>query len=612
MNKFSIPFLNCKSNDDSGEEHSKNPEVNSSLEKFANLVGDQTITLDDLLGAEKRAEEMGKDLEEILVCEMGLKRHEVGKSLEAYYGVPYLEYQRGTYLNQRCFSGLNKKYLKWNLWLPIDMDESSVVVLVNDPNDDEKIGRIRAVFPQKELEVRVGLKLDIFDYLCPPSENSDSGSEAEQQDMASLVNDFNIEKYDALQVESKEEESLGSIRENDSSMVRLVDKIILDAYFRKVSDIHIEPGHDTKDLKVRFRVDGDCYVYEEIPYQLKHAIISRLKIMANLDITERRLPQDGKFKIRYKNEKIEMRMATLPTIGGNEDVILRNLSSTRFVKLNQLDLSPKNAEIITSQISKPYGLVLVVGPTGSGKTTTLHSALDHINSDNRKIWTAEDPVEITQEGLRQLQINKKIGLDFPRAMRSFLRGDPDVIMVGEMRDTETASMAIEASLTGHLVFSTLHTNSAPETVTRLLNMGLDSLDFAEGLLLIVAQRLVKTLCAACKEDWTPSDAEMESLIDEFGWEEYQELLEEMGGETSLKQPVGCSKCGNSGYQGRTGLYELLEGTRDLKGLIMKKAPADELKAQAKKDGMRTLRQDGLLKIFQGRCDLKQVLAITRA
>jgi type II secretory ATPase GspE/PulE/Tfp pilus assembly ATPase PilB-like protein len=258
---------------------------------------------------------------------------------------------------------------------------------------------------------------------------------------------------------------------------------------------------------------------------------------------------------------------------------------------------------------KPYGIILVVGPTGSGKTTTLHSCLGYINTPKKKIWTAEDPVEITQEGLRQVQMQSKIGLDFARAMRSFLRGDPDVIMVGEMRDVETCAIGIEASLTGHLVFSTLHTNSAPETVTRLIDMGMNPINFADAVLMILAQRLVKTLCKQCKEDYHPTREEFDMLVSEYGEQWFPRLGIEYNEDLVLKRPVGCEKCRQSGYSGRTGLHEVMEGTAEMKRLIMKKALVEEIREQAIEDGMTTLKQDGIYKIFKGDCDLKQVAAV---
>ena len=333
--------------------------------------------------------------------------------------------------------------------------------------------------------------------------------------------------------------------------------------------------------------------------------------MSRLDIAERRLPQDGKIKMKYGKKEIEYRVATCPTVGGNEDAVLRILAASKPIPLDKMNFSKRNLEMIQTYAEKPYGLILVVGPTGSGKTTTLHSTLGHINKPDRKIWTAEDPVEITQEGLRQVQMLPKIGLDFARAMRSFLRGDPDVIMVGEMRDVETCSIGLEASLTGHLVFSTLHTNSAPETITRLLDMGMNPLNFADALLLIAAQRLVRTLCKECTEEYHPTREEYDILVHEYGSEELfnKNIGIPYSEELRLKKPVGCSKCTDTGYAGRTGLHEVLEGTDEIKRMVMKKALMEEIREMAISEGMTTLKQDGIWKVFKGDCDLKQVMSV---
>lgn len=418
-----------------------------------------------------------------------------------------------------------------------------------------------------------------------------------------------ISEADNAVDEREDEEEESAISEGDSSIVRLVNKIILDAYDKGISDIHIEPGMGKEDMLVRYRMEGECGIAQKIPNAYKRAFISRIKIMSKLDIAERRVPQDGKIMMKYNNKKIELRVATCPTVGGNEDVVMRILAASKPLPLEKMNFSERDEKLVKSSVTKPYGLVLVVGPTGSGKTTTLHSALGYINTPKKKIWTAEDPVEITQRGLRQVQIHNKIGFDFARAMRSFLRGDPDVIMVGEMRDVETCSISLEASLTGHLVFSTLHTNSAPETITRLIDMGMNPINFADALILIAAQRLVKTLCKHCKKDYHPSQEEFDILVQEYGPTQFLELGVEYNDDFKLKKPVGCGKCSQSGYLGRTGLYELLEGTKAVKRLIMQMALVEEIQEQAIQDGMTTLKQDGIQKILKGECDYKQVSAV---
>jgi type II secretory ATPase GspE/PulE/Tfp pilus assembly ATPase PilB-like protein len=329
--------------------------------------------------------------------------------------------------------------------------------------------------------------------------------------------------------------------------------------------------------------------------------------MSSLDITIRRIPQDGKIKFRKSaNDEIELRVATIPTQGDVEDVVLRILNKGEILHLEVMGMSERNYTELVRILEKPYGMILVVGPTGSGKTTTLHAALHHINTPTRKIWTAEDPVEITQYGLRQVQVQPKIGFDFAAAMRAFLRADPDVIMVGEMRDFETAKIGVEASLTGHLVFSTLHTNSAPETVTRLLDMGIDALNFSDALLGILAQRLVRTLCKNCRESYHPSIEEYREITENYGRNLFLKLNMLYTDDFTLYRPKGCNLCDKTGYIGRTGIHELLVGTDEEKRLIQKRARVEEIREMAISQGMTTLLQDGILKALQGITDFKQV------
>jgi type II secretory ATPase GspE/PulE/Tfp pilus assembly ATPase PilB-like protein len=354
-------------------------------------------------------------------------------------------------------------------------------------------------------------------------------------------------------------------------------------------------------------------------------MVTRLKIMCDLDISERRKPQDGKIKFKkYGPLDIELRVATIPTAGGVEDVVMRILAAGEPIPLEKLGLTPHNKARLEATVSKPYGLFYVCGPTGSGKTTTLHSILKFLNKPDTKIWTAEDPVEITQKGLRQVQINKKAGIDFALVMRAFLRADPDIIMVGESRDKETVSMGVEASLTGHLVFSTLHTNSAPESITRLMDMGMDPFNFADALLGILAQRLAKRLCD-CKESYVPDAEELRLFAAEYAdelrhskaWElDYAGESKKMvdgwmqtygdNGQIRLYRAVGCDKCNKTGYKGRVGLHELLVADDDVKKLIQERARVAVLFAASVEGGMRTLKMDGMEKIMMGLTDLKMV------
>jgi type II secretory ATPase GspE/PulE/Tfp pilus assembly ATPase PilB-like protein len=363
----------------------------------------------------------------------------------------------------------------------------------------------------------------------------------------------------------------------------------------------------TKATTIRFRLDGVCQEYMKVPNSLVRGVVSRVKIMSNLDIAERRLPQDGKIKFRRKGvPAFEMRVATLPTAGGFEDVVLRILASSGAMKIDEMNLAQRNLEVIKRIVLKPYGLILAVGPTGSGKTTTLHGLLGYINKPGVKIWTAEDPIEITQQGLRQVEVKPKIGLDFARIMRAFLRADPDIIMIGEMRDEETASIGIEASLTGHLVFSTLHTNSAPETVTRLLDMGLNALNFSDAFLAVLAQRLTRRLCLNCRKEQVLTPDEFEAFQMEYGKPWFERTGIQYAEGMKVYRPNGCDNCSGTGYRGRLGIHELMEGTPEVKLMIKRQANTEELFKQAMQQGMLTLKQDGILKVFQGITDMTEV------
>ena len=376
------------------------------------------------------------------------------------------------------------------------------------------------------------------------------------------------------------------------------------------SDIHIEPYASRKDMVVRLRIDGTCFTYMKIPAAYRRAVVSRIKVMANLDIAERRKPQDGKIRYRLvNNREVELRVATLPTSGQDEDVVLRLLTAKQPMPLGAMEFAPAILQAIQAIAEKPHGILLCVGPTGSGKTTTLHAILKHINTDERKIWTAEDPIEISQDGLRQVQVHSKIGLTFAAAMRAFLRADPDVIMIGEMRDKETADIAIEASLTGHLVLSTLHTNSAVETVIRLLDLGCDAFNFADTMLGVLAQRLCKRICIQCKEAYHASRQEYDELAQGYGLREWQQWGVADAMPITLYRGRGCEACNSTGFKGRISLQELLKGSEEMKRLIQSRARTADLLNLAMKEGMSTLIQDGIQKVLRGETTYQQVRVV---
>ncbi|HMN91706.1 MAG TPA: GspE/PulE family protein [Hydrogenophaga sp.] len=419
-----------------------------------------------------------------------------------------------------------------------------------------------------------------------------------------------------------EAEQLASASES-AGMVRLVNRMISEAQRTHASDIHIESNPGEALTAIRFRRDGDLEPYLWLPAKLRAPLVSRIKIMARLDIAERRRPQDGKIDFsEFGGQNLELRVAVMPTHDGLEDVVLRLLTSAKPLPLGQLGLQPRDRAIIAGFSQRSFGMVLAAGPTGSGKTTTLHSMLAEVNTAERKIWTAEDPIEITQPGLRQVQMNPKIGLTFASAMRGFLRADPDIIMIGEIRDAETAKIAIEASLTGHLVLSTLHTNNASESVVRLLDLGMDPMNFADSLLGIVAQRLVRALCPVCTEERPLGSQGWDELVQEYvdgggiDAATARERLLEASGKTdpaqlTTRHAVGCEHCGGKGYKGRMGVYEILQNTRTIRQLIQDRARPSEIFEAAVREGMRSLRHDALEKVVQGLLDIRQARAAYR-
>jgi len=570
------------------------------IRAFDYLIRNNCISREDLDAAIAEASKGPMDLETLLIEHCRIHPEQLGKSLSEFYDCPYVQYNERRPIEPGLLRNLNLDYLKKNFWLPIKRDQNVLEVLIDDPHDLDKHLDIRRAFPGLTIRFAVGLRRDITQFLLAATDRVDGWSMSEILD--ELVKE-------ARREEQREAHS-AQVTETDCAIVRLANQIIADAYRLGSSDIHIEPFSDRKETAVRFRVDGSCFPYMKIPPSYRRAIVSRFKIMANLDIAESRKPQDGKIKFRLGGKKeIELRVATIPTAGHNEDVVLRILTGKEPMPLEAMDLSQRTLDELTRIAEKPYGIILCVGPTGSGKTTTLHALLSHINTQERKIWTAEDPIEITQDGLRQVQVHPKIGFTFATAMRAFLRGDPDVIMIGEMRDRETADIALEASLTGHLVLSTLHTNSAVETVTRLLDLGCDSFNFADAMLGVLAKRLCKRICTYCKEEYRPSRAEYEELVRGYGTECWTKLDIEYDAGFRLFRGNGCDACNHTGFKGRIALHELLLGTEEMKALIQSRARTSQMLKLALDEGMTTLVQDGIEKVLQGHTTYKQVKTV---
>jgi type II secretory ATPase GspE/PulE/Tfp pilus assembly ATPase PilB-like protein len=577
--------------------HRKLSQTGKKRTRFDYLINNSIITDKELEQAIKIARDQKISVESVLMNEFEIRKEDVGNSLAEFYNCQYVPFDNTHPIPTDLLAKLKHLYLKSNLWVPLMREDGKVKILIDNPQRLDKVDTVKSLIPAETYEFAVGLREDILQFL-------DYFYGTPQQTEGTSIDEI-LGKLDSDTDEDGDDVG-DMLTEDDSAIVQLVNKIVMDGYNRKCSDIHIEPYPGKEGAEIRFRVDGACQKYQTIPYHYKRAVASRIKIMSDLDISERRKPQDGKIKFKkYAPLDIELRVATIPTVGGEEDVVMRILAAGEPIPLEAMGMNDRNHNLLLNMITKPYGIVLVVGPTGSGKTTTLHSALAYINKPETKIWTAEDPVEITQKGLRQVQVLPKIGFDFSAAMRSFLRADPDVIMVGEMRDHETVSTGIEASLTGHLVFSTLHTNSAPETITRLLDMDMDPFNFADALLGVLAQRLVRTLCKDCKEPYRPSKEEYDHLVRAY-YGDFEALGFSYTDDLTLYRANGCEKCGKTGYKGRSGLHELLDGTDAIKSLIQGKAKMEEVRKQAIADGMTTLMQDGIRKVFLGQTDFQQV------
>jgi type II secretory ATPase GspE/PulE/Tfp pilus assembly ATPase PilB-like protein len=521
--------------------------------------------------------------------------------------------------------------------LPLMMRGGRLVAAVEDPSNRSSLDELEFAAQCKVLPVlvRTGVlgaaidrayeKLGTAHPSARPADDPGRLMEYEPGDASKLL--ATMEKVEAR----IDEDDATPIEQSDNSLVRLINSMILEAHAQGVSDVHVECPAGKEKVRIRFRKDGQMRPYLELPISYRSALIARIKIMCDLDISERRKPQDGKinFSKFVQGVKLELRVATIPTAAGMEDAVLRLLQSSKPIPLDNLGMSTSNLERLKAAAARPYGMLLCVGPTGSGKTTTLHSLLGSINTAERKIWTAEDPVEITQVGLRQVQVNPRIEWTFAKALRAFLRADPDVIMVGEIRDQETAQVAIEASLTGHLLLSTLHTNSAPETITRLLDMGMDPFNFADALLGVLAQRLVRRLCTSCRVANTATAEEEEELLHDYmhamsgadNTPKPDDVLADWrrrfgtpgndgksGGHITLYKGVGCQHCAGTGFRGRAGIHELMMVTRGLRHLIQTGQRADELQRHAVGDGMRTLRQDGIEKVLAGVTTIEEVRA----
>jgi len=572
--------------------------------RYEELVNREIISSQEMERAMVIATQQEKEVETVLMENFLVAKPDLGDALAFVYKTKFVDLKREQGSALTLIEDADVEILRRNLVVPFEKKGSNLVIVAKNPANQNGIIEVKRHFNAAKINVLLAFADDIrelLDSIAPPVD------QAPLDDIEAAEEVPEEEQYDP-DIYAKPEEQFIEVEVDTSPAVQLVNKIIEDAYYAGASDIHIEPYGVKKDAEVRYRIDGTCANILNISKINVRSAIARIKVLADLDISERRKPQDGKIKFTTtRADNIELRVASLPTADGNEDIVLRILADSKPLPLNKI--TPERVlKRLIPVIAKPYGMFLVVGPTGSGKTTTLHSALNYINTPDKKIWTAEDPVEITQYRLRQVQVKPYIGYTFAAAMRAFLRADPDVIMIGEMRDQETAKMAIEASLTGHLVFSTLHTNSAAETVVRLIDMGMDPFNFSDSLLGVLAQRLVRTLCEDCKEPYNPSQQEYDHLVHHYGVMFFEHLNRPYSENLTLFRPNGCENCNQTGYKGRAGLFEMLVANRTIKDQIIQKAPAEEIKLEAIDDGMTVLLQEGIHLIFDGKTDLRQVMS----
>lgn len=554
------------------------------------LLSENLITKEQLEKALEVQKKEGGRIGSILIKLGYVDEKKVAEFLSKQHNAPYVDL-KSIQMDPKVVNLIPKEVCRKFLVIPFDREGQTLKVAIADPSNGYALEELRFM-TGFNIKPYVAVESAIREFLA-------KHEEMEEKMMAELeslsISELQFE-------ESKEDIDLDELKKevDEAPIVKLVNYILNEAVRRGASDIHVEPYE--KDLRIRLRIDGVLHEFLRPPKSVKNALTSRLKILAELDIAERRLPQDGRIKIKIANRPIDMRVSTLPVLYG-EKVVLRILDKSNLqLDLEKLGFEPQSLKTFLKAIESPYGMILVTGPTGSGKSTTLYSALSRLNTEYTNIMTAEDPVEYNIFGVNQVQMKEEIGLNFAAALRSFLRQDPDIIMVGEIRDYETAEIAIKAALTGHLVLSTLHTNDAPSTINRLLNMGVEPFLVASSTVLIAAQRLTRRVCPVCAEKVNLPEEALLSV----GFHK-----NEVGTFTPLKAK-GCDKCSGTGYKGRLALYEVMEVTEEIRELILRGASASEIKEQAIKDGMLTLRRSGLEKVKKGLTTIEEVVRVTFA
>ncbi|MFY1831151.1 type II secretion system ATPase GspE [Myxococcus fulvus] len=553
-----------------------------------------SLTEEKLREALALQEEKGGRIGEVLVGLKAVSAEDVAKALGHQLDLPYLARIFTEEVDAELVKRIPINFAKQAHILPLSLENDTVVLAVADPLDTSALDHARLLLGQS-ISPRLALDSTITDAINSVYDRSIN--EAEQ-----LVDEMETQDLDAIAHELDEPQDLLDT-DDEAPVIRLVNSVLFRAAKERASDIHIEPME--RELLVRFRVDGVLQEVIKPPKRYQNAIVSRVKVMGQLNIAEKRLPQDGRIRIKLAGRDIDIRLSTIPTTNG-ERIVMRLLDKTAtLLDLAEIGMSQVTLHSMEAVIKRSHGIILVTGPTGSGKTTTLYGALSKINTPDLNILTVEDPVEYQLKGIGQMAINPKIGLTFAQGLRSFLRQDPDVIMVGEIRDKETAEIAIQASLTGHLVLSTVHTNDAAGAVTRLVDMGVEPFLVASSLTGILAQRLVRRVCPDCRAPYQPTDAELK----EIGHS--RASFKERYGTERIFKAVGCPTCNRNGYRGRTGIYEFLPVDDDVRQLVLKNVDASTIKKSATSKGMISLLEDGARKISLGETTIAEVLSITQ-
>lgn len=552
------------------------------------LLSNNLVSPSDLSVCDAQLQEKGGSLFACLVDKKFIEPTTLAKALAEYAQVPYIEKITEKMADPALLGKVPLPFLRTNAVMPIRY-EDSFYILAADPMHFSPIDDLQLIL-EDHAEVAVATQKDIIDAINRyyPLEGSKKMLEDLEEEAAEELEDVQL-----AEVEEKDILAMAT----EAPVIKLVNHILFQAVKRDASDIHIEPFE--KELRVRYRIDGILYDVMSPPKRLQDALISRIKIMANLNIAEKRIPQDGRIDLKIAGKPYDIRVSILPVSFG-ERVVMRLLDKTRtFGKLQDMSFSERDYKLITKAIHKPNGIIYVTGPTGSGKTTTLYSILGELNRPEVNIVTVEDPVEYRMTGVGQVQVRDKVGLSFAASLRSILRQDPDIIMIGETRDRETAQIAIQAALTGHLVLSTLHTNNAPATITRLIDMGIEPFLIASSIELAMAQRLVRRLCDYCKVPYNPS----QELLESIG------LTEKEAEQITFYKAVGCSECNNTGYRGRLAIYEVMPMTPAIAQLTMERADTQVIRRKAIAEGMLTLLQDGVRKIKDGLTTIEEVLSV---